>query len=256
MELTKEARETYKRLFGADPQPDKRDPELLAILQNEIFGEVFSTGALDDKQRELITVTAIATLGQLPQLKAHTVAALRAGNTPLEIREAVYSCALYIGWPRTLNAVGAMDEAFESQGITLPLEDAATVSADEREDAGADIQAPLYGDEVKAVFSKLPGVFGEFVPHLLTADSFGYFYTRRGLDVKTREMLSVVILAAMGAATQLKAHISGALKAGNSLLELTAALVQALPYIGIPNAFSALIMIANYDENGSHEAYR
>ena len=53
-----------------------------------------------------------------------------------------------------------------------------------------------------------------------------------------------------------KAHISGALKAGNSLLELTAALVQALPYIGIPNAFSALIMIANYDENGSHEAYR
>ena len=189
-------------------------------------------------------------------MKAHTVAALRAGNTPLEIREAVYSCALYIGWPRTLNAVGAMDEAFESQGITLPLEDAATVSADEREDAGADIQAPLYGDEVKAVFSKLPGVFGEFVPHLLTADSFGYFYTRRGLDVKTREMLSVVILAAMGAATQLKAHISGALKAGNSLLELTAALVQALPYIGIPNAFSALIMIANYDENGSHEAYR
>ena len=33
-------------------------------------------------------------------------------------------------------------------------------------------------------------------------------------------------------------------------------LVQALPYIGIPNAFSAMIMIANYDENASHDAYR
>ena len=256
MELTNEARETYKRLFGADPQPDKRDPELLAILQNEIFGEVFATGVLDDKTRELITVTAIAALGQLPQLKAHVAAALNAGNTPLEVREAVYSCALYIGWPRTLNAVGAMDEAFEARGISLPLEDAATVDVEGREAAGAAVQTTLYGDEVKAVFSKLPGVFGEFVPHLLTADCFGYFGTRSGLDGKTREMLSVIVLAATGALTQLKAHLSGAMKAGNSRLELTAALVQALPYIGIPNAFSALIMLANWDENESHDVYR
>ena len=256
MELTNEAKATFERLFGSQPQPDKRDPELLTILQNQIFGEVFSTGVLDDKMRELITVTAIASMGQLPQLKAHTAAALNVGNSPLEIREAVYSCAPYLGWPRTLNAVAAMDDALEAAGVKLPLEDAATVTAEEREAAGAAIQAPLYGDEVKAVFSKLPGVFGEFVPHLLTADCFGYFATRRGLDGKTRELLSVVVLAAIGAGTQLKAHISGAVKAGNSLLELTAALVQALPYIGFPNALTALAVIANYDESESHEAYR
>ena len=66
MELTNEAKATFERLFGSQPQPDKRDPELLAILQNQIFGEVFSTGVLDDKMRELITVTAIASMGQLP----------------------------------------------------------------------------------------------------------------------------------------------------------------------------------------------
>ena len=82
------------------------------------------------------------------------------------------------------------------------------------------------------------------------------FATRRGLDGKTRELLSVVVLAAIGAGTQLKAHISGAVKAGNSLLELTAALVQALPYMGFPNALTALAVIANYDESESHEAYR
>lgn len=256
MELTSEARATFERLFGAQPQPDKRDPELMAILQNEIFGEVFSTGVLDDKMRELITVTAIASLGQLPQLKAHTAAALNVGNSPLEIREAVYSCAPYLGWPRTLNAVAAMDDALEAAGVKLPLEDASTVTVEEREAAGAAIQSPLYGDEVKAVFSKLPGVFGKFVPHLLTADCFGYFATRRGLDGKTREMLSVVTLAAIGADTQLKAHISGAIKAGNSLLELTAAMVQALPYIGFPNALTALSMLAAYDENESHDVYR
>ena len=149
-----------------------------------------------------------------------------------------------------------MDEALEARGIALPLEDAATVTAEERDEAGAAIQTPLYGGEVREVFANLPGDFGRFVPHLLTADSFGYFYTRRGLDVRTRELLSVVTLAATGASTQLPAHISGALRAGNSLLEVTAALVQALPYIGIPRAFSALLLIAKWDETGSHEAYR
>lgn len=256
VELTDAARETYERLFGQAPQPDARDPELLTMLQNEIFGEVFSTGVLDDKLRELITVTALVSLGALPQLRAHVGAALNAGNSPLEVREAVYSCALYIGWPGALNAVSAMDEALEARGIALPLEDAATVTAEEREEAGAAIQTPLYGGEVREVFANLPGEFGRFVPHLLTADSFGYFYTRRGLDVRTRELLSVVTLAATGASAQLPAHISGALRAGNSLLEVTAALVQALPYIGIPRAFSALLLIAKWDETGSHEAYR
>ena len=37
MELTNEAKATFERLFGSQPQPDKRDPELLAILQNQIF---------------------------------------------------------------------------------------------------------------------------------------------------------------------------------------------------------------------------
>ena len=97
VELTDAARETYERLFGRAPQPDARDPELLTMLQNEIFGEVFSTGVLDDKLRELITVTALASLGTLPHLKAHVGAALNAGSSPLEVREAVYSCALYIG---------------------------------------------------------------------------------------------------------------------------------------------------------------
>ena len=56
LELTDAARETYERLFGRAPQPDARDPELLTMLQNEIFGEVFSTGVLDDKLRELVRV--------------------------------------------------------------------------------------------------------------------------------------------------------------------------------------------------------
>ena len=37
MALTPQARETFTRLFGAEPQPHPTDPELFDILQNEVF---------------------------------------------------------------------------------------------------------------------------------------------------------------------------------------------------------------------------
>ena len=52
MALTDKAKETYKELFGKHPERHPEDPELYEILQNEIFGEVFSTGVLTNKKRE------------------------------------------------------------------------------------------------------------------------------------------------------------------------------------------------------------
>ena len=69
----------YKELFGAPVVLNATDPELMTILQRFIFGEIFYTGNLDDKTRELITITALATNQTLPQLKAHTNAALNIG---------------------------------------------------------------------------------------------------------------------------------------------------------------------------------
>ena len=48
MALTPQARETFTRLFGVEPQPHPTDPELFDILQNGIFDEAFSTGVLTD----------------------------------------------------------------------------------------------------------------------------------------------------------------------------------------------------------------
>ncbi len=61
------------------------DPELMTILQRFIFGEVFYIGDLSDTTRELLTITALATNQTLPQLKAHTNAALNIGVKPIEI---------------------------------------------------------------------------------------------------------------------------------------------------------------------------
>ena len=49
------------------------------------------------------------------------------------------------------------------------------------------------------------------VPRFLTELCFGDFNTRTGLDGKTRELLTVVLLAALGGAeVQVKSHVEGA----------------------------------------------
>lgn len=127
MALTTQARETFTRLFGVEPQPHPTDPELFDILQNEIFDEAFSTGVLTDVERELLTITVLTAMQTLPQLKAHVDAALNIGAGPLQLRETIYQCAPYIGFPKTLNAIDIANKVFEERGISLPLESAGTV---------------------------------------------------------------------------------------------------------------------------------
>ena len=221
---------------------DGTDGEFMQILQRYIFGQVCFTGSLDDRMRELVTVTVLTTLSALPQLKAHVPAALNAGCTPVEVREAVYQCAPFIGFPRTLNAIAAMNEALAAAGVELPLPSQKTVASDEgRYEAGLALQAPIYGAEIADRYAWLPGDFAQAVPRFLTELCFGDFASRGGLDGKTRELLTVVLLAALGGADlQVKSHAAGALRVGNTREEVVCALVHASCYMGIPRLFNAL----------------
>ena len=221
---------------------DGPDGEFLQILQGYIFGDVCYTGSLDNRMRELVTITVLTVLNTLPQLKAHVQAGLNAGCTPVEIREAVYQCAPFIGFPKTLNAVGTMNEAFAASGVELPLPSQKTLNSDEeRYERGLALQSPVYGTEIADRYAWLPGDFARAVPRFLTELGFGDFNTRTGLDGKTRELLTVVLLAAMGGAeVQVKSHVFGALKVGNTREEVVCALVHASGYMGIPRLFNAL----------------
>ena len=127
----------FEQLFGSPPDPNAgHDPEFMAILRKLIFGEVFEIGGLDDRTRELITVVVLTTNQTLPQLKSHTAAALNVGVTPVELREAVYQCAPFLGFPKTLNAIAVINEVFAERGIELPLPDQTTVDEQERFDRG------------------------------------------------------------------------------------------------------------------------
>lgn len=240
-------KENYTALFGGEAlNGGGTDPEIMDILQKYIFGEVFRTGDLDIKTREMITCVCLATMQQLPQLKGHTGAALNVGVTPIELREAVYQCAPIIGFPKVLNAMTAVNEAFTERGIRVPLETQATVTEENRYEKGHEIQYPLYGDRMKEAMKDVPGGMGEKVARFLTEVHFGDFQTRSGLDTQTRELLTYCVLTVIGAEPQLHAHLRANLKAGNNKERVTAAVIQCMPYIGFPAALKALNIIKDF----------
>jgi 4-carboxymuconolactone decarboxylase len=239
----------YQELVGKLPEPDKEsDPELMEILRKFIFGEVFHTGNLDDKSRELITIVALTVNQTLPQLKSHTNCALNIGVTPIEIRETVYQCAPFIGFPKTLNAVNTINEVFVQRKIILPLEKQGTVNEKERFAKGNEIQTPLYGNEIKENLNDIHGDLNGVIPAFLTEFCFGDFYTRKGLSVAKRELLILCLLAAEGAERQLKSHATGNLKAGNNKETMLSAMIHLIPYIGFPKALNAVNIIKDLDE--------
>lgn len=244
MNRTELAKKKYRELFAAEITASKTDPELMNILQRLIFGEIFYVGNLDDKTRELITITILTTNQTLPQLKAHTNVALNIGLTPVEIRETIYQTAPFIGFPKVLNAADVINEVFTGRGIDLPLENQGTVEDNQRFEKGREIQIPLYGDKMKENMKDLPGGLGEAIPRILTESCFGDFYTRGGLDIKTRELLIFCALATLGGTErQMASHAVGNLKAGNSKETLVSAMLQCYPYIGFPRISNAINVI-------------
>lgn len=241
MSRTEICKQNYRRLFNGEALTDAgNDPEMMKMLQKYIFGEVFAVGSLDIKTREMLTVVSLSAQQALPQLKAHANAALNVGVTPIELRETVYLCAPFVGFPKTLNALGVINEVFAERGIKLPLERQGKTDEEERFAAGSAIQQPLYGNEIKEALAGLPGNMGEDAARFLTEFCFGDIYTRGGLDVKTRELLAIGILVTTGNMQTLQSHIAGSIRAGNSPETVTAAIIQCMPYVGFPNALNAL----------------
>lgn len=237
-------RQNYHTLFGGEALTGEgTDPEMMGILQKFIFGEVFQTGSLTLKQREMITCITLATMQAFPQLKAHAGAALNVGVTPEELREVMYLTAPFIGFPKALNAVGIVNEVFRERGISLPLAEHGTVTEDNRHETGKAIQDRLYPGGIASVMEGLPSDMGKDVEQFLTDYFFGEIYSRGALDLQMRELLGYCILATMEAESQLQSHYHGNINVGNTPEMLAAAVIQCLPYIGFPAAIKALRII-------------
>ena len=81
-------------------------------LAGNCFGDYYTRGGLDFRQRELITFCFLAAQGGCePQLISHAAANLRIGNHREFLIDVVSQCLPYVGYPRSLNALRCIDEA-------------------------------------------------------------------------------------------------------------------------------------------------
>ncbi|MCF6160509.1 MAG: carboxymuconolactone decarboxylase family protein [Furfurilactobacillus sp.] len=71
--------------------------------------------------------------------------------------------------------------------------------------------------------------------------AFGDIYSRSGLDLKQREMITVTSLLTQGdTAAQLEVHINGCLNVGLTKQEVVESFIQCLPYVGFPKVLNAV----------------
>ena len=187
-----------------------------------------------------MTLASIIGSQALSEYKVVLAAALNVGVTPIEIKEIVYQSVPYVGMAKAFDFVHATNEFLVSRGIQLPLESQSTTSPETRHQKGLAAQKAIFGDMIDKLYEQSPKD-QLHIQRYLSANCFGDFYTRTGLDIKIRELITLSILIALGGVeSQIKGHIKGNINVGNARETLLSVITQLLPWVGYPRTLNAL----------------
>lgn len=223
---------------------DTKNPELAGLWGN-FTKEVSAHGALPAAQRFYVVLAAhIGASGSVQSFKNVLAEALAEGVPSEGLMEAVYQTIPYAGMAKTYDFIGAANEVFAARGIALPLAGQSTTTPSTRFEKGLAVQKSIFGAEaISSMRANAPAEL-KHVQDYLSANCFGDYYTRNGLDVPTRELVTFATIAAMGGAEpQLKAHIQANINVGNTKQNLLDAVTQMLPYMGYPRTLNALAAV-------------
>ncbi|MBQ9405094.1 MAG: carboxymuconolactone decarboxylase family protein [Synergistaceae bacterium] len=239
------AEDNYAKMHGNKIfDSAKDDPELFAVMKKYIYGDLSRQIKLTDTERQLITIVVLTANQNYKFLKRAVEGSLALNVKPIEIREALYHVAPYIGFPKVFEALDVANEVFKDKGIKLPLENQGTTTDSDRFEKGLAFQVNAYGERINKMRASTP----DYQKHLqdnLSAFCFGDTYTRGTLNYKTREMLTMAVIGTLGTAeAQYKSHVIGTLDAGASQEEVIGVITTMNPYIGFPRTLNAL-RIAN-----------
>ena len=154
------------------------------------------------------------------------------------VKEMVYQAVDYLGLGRVMPFLAVTNEVLTACGVRLPLADQAATTLENRLEKGVQAQAEIFGEHMKEAWK------AGHINQWLAANCFGDYYTRGGLDLKQREMITFCFLAAQGGCEpQLTAHAKGNMNLGNDKDFLIRVVSQCLPYIGYPRSLNAVSCI-------------
>lgn len=239
MSITKTAMENYEELFK-DIEFSKEDEELKEIILNFALDEVQEQDGLDKKTRQMVILAATIATQTTKMYEVFVNAALNVGVTPVEIKEILYQSVPYVGILKVLNLLRPTNRIFKEKGIELPLEKQGTTTIEDRFDKGLEVQKSIFGETIDNNY-KNSQKNQVHIQKFLSDNCFGDYYTRNGLDIKTRELITFSILISQGGCEpQVKGHIAGNVNVGNDKQTLLNTVTALLPYIGYPRSLNAI----------------
>ena len=101
-----------KQTAGRD-KLGKLAPKFAQLNDDVLFGEVWSREEqLSPRDRSMITIAALFSAGQYPQLKSHLALGKEHGITKEEAVEIVTQLAFYCGWPKAWSTFGLIQEVY------------------------------------------------------------------------------------------------------------------------------------------------
>ncbi len=242
MAVSEEARANHDRMFpGHVSTLARTDPDLVEYFDNFAFDEVLRHGDLNERTRLMVQLAAIIAAQALAEYRVMLGAALSVGVSPVEVKEIVYQAVTYVGMPRAFDFLHATNDVLAERGVELPLPSQSTTTPETRAALGRAVQEEAIGADVVAHLYASAPADELHIQHYLSANCFGDHYTRTGLDLPTRELLTFAMLVAMGGCDpQVRGHVGANLRVGNDRARLIDVITQLLPFIGYPRALNGL----------------
>lgn len=216
------------------------DPEFMERFDHFAFEEVVKEGGqqLPPETRYLAILATLIGCQGLEAYKEMLPRAIASGLSPAAIKETVYQAADYLGMGRMWPFLKATNEIFTASEISLPLPSQATTTMADRLEKGIQAQVEIFGEQMNDAWK------AGHINKWLAANCFGDYYTRGGLDLAQRELITFCFLAAQGGCEpQLTAHAKGNMNMGNNKEFLIKVVSQCLPYIGYPRSLNAITCI-------------
>ena len=168
---------------------------------------------LTKRQQALVAIAANEARGNIEGRKNALNEGFDNGLTISEAKEALSQLYAYTGFPRSLNALGALQQVIKQR----EAEGKQTEAGREADPLPDDYDALKQGTEVQTRLSGQPFnyAFAPQTDYYLKAHLFGDIFARNNLTFADREIVTVSAISALaGCEPQLKAHVAGARNMG------------------------------------------
>jgi 4-carboxymuconolactone decarboxylase len=247
------AEEVFLRMQGGQLDTERairamyrRNGALGSFAVDYVMGDLWSRPQLARRDRSLVVIAVLASMGSVEELDAHIQIGLNHGLTREEVEEVVLQVAAYAGYPMAMAASRIVDRVFcRIDGVDRqPARNPADSKSDDQRRADAtDVLRTLTAGRAAAEPDQaLAGIVeGLGDVGLLAFDwAFGEVWSRPQLSRRDRSLVVVAILTWLSKDRELAFHIPGALNHGLSREEISEVMVQMCVYGGFPRAVEGM----------------